>query len=162
MRQHLETAPRVEHTRAALYLAKQEAIGRAILRYGLVALLFLFGAMKFTDLEAQAIRPLVEHSPFMSWMIPLFGMRGTSDVIGVIELAAAILIALRRFKPAWSAAGSIVASLTFVTTLSFLFTTPGIMAPDNPFGGFIMKDVILLGAALYTAGEAFSAARAAR
>jgi hypothetical protein len=37
-------------------------------------------------------------------------------------------------------------------TLSFLVTTPN--API----GFLMKDVILLGAALYTAGEALAAA----
>jgi hypothetical protein len=42
----------------------------------------------------------------------------------------------------------------FVVTLSFLVTTP------QPPTGFLMKDLILLGAALYTAGEAFAAAPA--
>jgi uncharacterized membrane protein YkgB len=45
-------------------------------------------------------------------------------------------------------------------TLSFLVSTPGVLEPTNPFGGFLMKDVILLGAALYTAAEALQAAKA--
>ncbi|HMI88606.1 MAG TPA: DUF417 family protein [Polyangiaceae bacterium] len=109
-----------------------EATGQGILRYGLVALLLLFGAMKFTMMEAEGIRPLVEHSPLMSWMYPAFGLRGASAVIGVIELAAAALMATRRFRPNLSAAGSLIAACVFTMTLSFLITTPGVFAPDNP------------------------------
>ena len=138
--------------------ARLEAAGQGVLRYGLVALLLLWGALKFTAMEVEGIRPLVEHSPLMSWMYPLMGIRGTSAVIGVIELSAALLMATRRFKPKLSAVGSLLAVCTFLFTLSFLVTTPGVLSPDNPFGGFIMKDVILLGAALSTAAEALSAA----
>ena len=52
---------------------------------------------------------------------------------------------------------SAIAGFTFLVTLSFLVTTPGVFAPDSPIGGFLMKDLILLGAALYTAGEAQNA-----
>ncbi len=135
-------------------------IGRGVLRYGLVALLVLWGGMKFTEFEAQAIRPLIEHHPLMSWLYSVFGVRGTSAIIGVIELAAAALICARRFRPKLSAIGSLIAAGTFVVTLSFLITTPGVLAPDHPFGGFLMKDLILLGAALYTAAEALGAAAA--
>lgn len=48
----------------------------------------------------------------------------------------------------------------FVVTLSFLFTTPGVFEPTSPWGGFLMKDIILLGAALFTAAEALGAWRA--
>jgi reactive chlorine resistance protein C len=136
-----------------------EVIGRGVLRYGLVALLVMWGGMKFFEFEAQAIRPLVENHPLMSWMVPLFGVRGTSAIIGVIELAAAGLMCARRFRPALSAFGSLLAAGTFVVTLSFLVTTPGVLAPGHPAGGFLMKDLILLGAALYTAAEALSAVR---
>ncbi len=142
--------------------ARLEAGGTAVLRYGLVALMLLWGGLKFTTMEAEAIQPLIEHSPFMSWMYPAFGLRGASAIIGVIELAAAVLIATRRFKPVLSAVGSLMASATFVVTLSFLITTPGVLAPDNPFGGFLMKDVILLGAALATAAEAIAATSRSR
>lgn len=134
-------------------------IGRAVLRYGLVGLMVLWGGLKFTGFEAEAIRPLVEHSPLLSWLYHLLGVRGTSSLIGVVELTAALLICTRHWKPRLSAVGSLLATGTFLVTLSFLVTTPGVFAPTNPFGGFLLKDVMLLGAALYTAAEALEAAR---
>jgi uncharacterized membrane protein YkgB len=133
--------------------------GRAVLRYGLVALLGLWGGFKFTGFEAEGIRPLVEHSPLLHWLYPLLGVRGASALIGVVELVAALLICTRRWAPRLSAAGSLIAAGTFLVTLSFLVTTPGVLAPTSPFGGFLMKDVMLLGAALYTAAEALEATR---
>jgi uncharacterized membrane protein YkgB len=133
--------------------------GRGVLRYGLMALLLLWGGFKFLDFEAEGIRPLVEHSPILSWLYPLLGVRGTADLIGVVEVSAAILIGLRRWRPDLSAVGSLLAAGTFVVTLSFLATTPGVLAPTNPFGGFLMKDIMFLGAALYTAAEALEAAK---
>ena len=133
--------------------------GRGVLRYGLMALLLLWGGFKFFDFEAEGIRPLVEHSPLLSWLYPLLGVRGTSGLIGVIEISAAILIGLRRWRPGLSAVGSLLAAGTFLVTLSFLASTPGVFAPTNPFGGFLMKDVMFLGAALYTAAEALEAAK---
>ena len=50
-----------------------------------------------------------------------------------------------------------IAAGTFLVTLSFLVTTPGALSPTSPFGGFLMKDIMLLGAALFTAGEAWRA-----
>ena len=134
------------------------AIGRGVLRYGLVALMVLWGGFKFTAIEAEGIRPLVGHSPLLGWLYPLLGVRGTSSLIGVVELIAAVLICTRRWRPALSAVGSLLAAATFVVTLSFLVTTPDVFSPTNPFGGFLMKDIMLLGAALYTAGEALEAA----
>jgi uncharacterized membrane protein YkgB len=74
-------------------------------------------------------------------------------------VSAAILIALRRWRPDLSALGSLLAAGTFFVTLSFLASTPGVLAPTNPFGGFLMKDIMFLGAALYTAAEALEAAQ---
>jgi uncharacterized membrane protein YkgB len=136
------------------------AAGRGVLRYGLVALLLLWGGFKFASFEAEGIRPLIEHSPILRWLYPILGVRGGAALIGVVEIAAALLIALRRWRPDLSALGSLLASGTFVVTLSFLVSTPGVFEPTNPFGGFLMKDVILLGAALYTAAEALEAAEA--
>jgi reactive chlorine resistance protein C len=135
------------------------AAGRGVLRYGLMTLLLLWGGFKFFDFEAEGIRPLVEHSPILSWLYPLLGVRGAADLIGVIEVGAAILIGLRRWRPDLSALGSLLAAGTFLVTLSFLASTPGVLAPTNPFGGFLMKDVMFLGAALYTAAEALEAAK---
>lgn len=133
------------------------ALGRAVLRYGLVALLLMWGGFKFAAFEAEAIRPLIENSPLLAWLYPLLGVRGTSALIGVIEICAALLIAVRPWWPGASAVGSLLASGTFLVTLSFLFTTPGAFSPASSVGGFILKDLILLGAALYTASDALEA-----
>jgi len=53
----------------------------------------------------------------------------------------------------------------FVATLTFLVSTPGIwvmvpgfpLAVPNATGAFLVKDVFLLGAALWSAGEALRA-----
>ncbi|HEY5958824.1 MAG TPA: DUF417 family protein [Polyangiaceae bacterium] len=155
-----ELAPtfHVDDTRPLAWANRLNSIAGGVLRYGLVALLLLWGGMKFTSLEAEGIRPLVEHSPLLAWLYSLLGIRGGSSAIGVIEISAAILICMRHWKPAFSATGSLLAVGTFLITLSFLVTTPGILEPTNPFGGFIMKDIVLLGAALWSAAEALRAA----
>jgi len=48
--------------------------------------------------------------------------------LGMMEMVAALLIALRPVWPRVSAAGSALAVVLFVGTLSFLFTTPGVVA----------------------------------
>lgn len=69
-----------------------------------------------------------------------------------------ILIILRRFRPFLSACGSLLAAGMFLVTLSFLFTTPG-LDWRGPDAGFLLKDLTLFGAALWTSGEALAAAR---
>ena len=133
-------------------------LGTGILRYGLVFLLIAIGSTKFFTFEARAIQPLVSHSPFLSWLYPALGLQGVSNLFGLSELITGILIALRPVSPKLSAAGSLIGILIFLTTLSFLFTTPGALAPGSDAGGFLVKDIVLLGAAVYTAGEALRAA----
>ena len=81
--------------------------GLHVLRWSLVLILLWFGAFKFTATEAAAIQPLIANSPFMSWMYHLISVRTASQVIGVIEIAIAILVALRGVSPTLSAAGSL-------------------------------------------------------
>jgi uncharacterized membrane protein YkgB len=70
-----------------------ERLGIHVSRYGLV--LLLIGALKFTTGEAQGIQPLVANSPLMFWMYRIFSLQGVSNLIGVIEIVVALLIALR-------------------------------------------------------------------
>ena len=132
-------------------------IGTGMLRYGLVFLLVVIGSMKFFAFEAKGIQPLVAHSPFLSWMYQILSVQGVSNSFGLFEITTGILIALRPFSPRASAVGSFAGIVIFLTTLSFLFTTPGALAPGSDVGGFLMKDIILLGAAVLTAGEALHA-----
>lgn len=143
-------------------LARLEAAGVGVLRYGVVFLLVVIGATKFTPWEAAAIEPLVRNSPFLSWLPDVLGLRGASGLIGAMEIATGLAIAARRVTPAISAAGSLAAAGTFLVTLSFLFTTPGALSPMHPASAFLAKDVVLLGASLVTAAEAARATRARR
>ena len=137
--------------------------GELIIRYGLVIVLGWIGAMKFTAYEAEGIKALVETSPLMSWMYTVFSLQATSNVIGVAELCAALLIAIRPLSAKLSAVGSVLAVFTFLTTLTFLFSLPGWEKSLGGFpalsgsGGFLLKDVVLLGAALWTLGDSLSA-----
>src|ERR1041385_3026821 len=140
-----------------------EAVGRELTRYGLVVVVGWIGLMKFTAYEAEGISPFVAHSPLMSWVYGLMSVRGFSAVLGVAEVAVAVLIAARPYSPRASALGSALAVGMFLTTLSFLFTTPGVWEPSlGGFpalsavpGQFLVKDLALLGVALWTLGEAW-------
>ncbi len=143
-------------------IAQAEELGTGVLRYGIVFLLVAIGAAKYFAFEAEAIKPLVEHSPFLSWMLSAFGVQGASNVIGTLEILTGLAIAARRFSPMISAVGSAAGAVIFLTTLSFLFSTPGALSLKHPAGAFLMKDVVLLGACVVTAAEAFRAARARR
>src|SRR3954451_3012126 len=150
------------HERLAMS-SRLEAAGRALARYGLVVVVGWIGVMKFTAYEAEGIRPFVANSPLMSWVYGLMSVRGFSAVLGVVEVAIALLIAARPFWPRASALGSALAAGMFLTTLSFLVTTPGVWEPSlGGFpalsaapGQFLLKDLALLGVSLWTLGEAW-------
>lgn len=132
-------------------------VGYRVLRYGLALVIGWIGLMKFTAYEAAGIQPLVAHSPAMGWMVTVailyhfLTVRQFSDGLGPWSAKA-------------SAIGSAMAMLMFVTTLSFLFSTPewepslgGFPALSAGGGQFLLKDVVLLGAAIWSLGEALSA-----
>ena len=150
---------------AALQL---ERIGAAASRYGLALIIVWIGALKFAAYEAAAIEGLVANSPLLSWMYGIASVPTVAAVIGVGEIVLGVLIAIRPFAPRLSAVGSLGAIIMFLTTLSFLLSTPGVWQPDYGFpflsgaGQFLVKDLILLGAAIWTAGDSLEAASARR
>jgi uncharacterized membrane protein YkgB len=127
-----------------------------------VPILLYFVRFEFTVVEAKDIEPLVANSPLFSWLHAVLGTQGISNAIGVAEIVIAALIAARPFSPEASALGSILSIGMFVSTLSFLLSTPGLwhfaewypLPVTNDAGWFLMKDVFLLGAAIWTASEA--------
>ncbi|MEO7214571.1 MAG: DUF417 family protein [Mucilaginibacter sp.] len=145
-------------------IQKLNAFGMGLSRYGLAVLLLIFGIYKFTDFEAKGIQPLVQNSPLMSWLYQVTDLRSTSGIIGTVEIGLAVMISLRAWFPKVSALGSIGSVFMFLTSLSFLITTPGMWTimeglPVPTDGGFIMKDLIFLGVSIWTAGEALKGAQ---
>ncbi len=156
---------RRDHGARADSASRLEVIGERIIRYGLVAILLWVGALKFTAYEAEGIKGLVSNSPLLSWGYGIMSMRSFAAVIGLIEIGSGGLIAARPFAPGLSAIGSYGVIVMALITLSFLFTTPGVWQPGYGFpfpspmpGQFLAKDILLLGAAVWTAGEARRAA----
>ena len=105
---------------------KLESAGLHIARYSLVLVLVWIGAMKFTAYEAGAIQPLVANSPLMSWLYAVFSVQATSNLIGVAEIAAGVLIALRPWSPSAAVLGSLMAVATFVDHLDLPVLDPGL------------------------------------
>src|ERR1700751_4027353 len=103
-------------------------LGQLISRYGLVIVLAWNGFGKYVKMEA---RVLIEHSPLMSWIYHVFSATTVARGLGTMEIVAALLIALRPWWPRASAVGSALAVVLFLGTLSFLFTTPGVIAPHG-------------------------------
>jgi uncharacterized membrane protein YkgB len=142
---------------------KLETLGVSITRYGLVIVLLLIGFLKFTAAEAAGIQPMVAHSPLMSWMYFILSVQGVSNLIGMIEIALAVLLALRPVSAKASFVGSLGSVVTFLLTTSFLLSTPGAVQLSHGLpvlghaGQFLIKDVVLLGASFWTAGEALAA-----
>ena len=72
---------------------KLEAYGLFLIRYGLVLVILWIGAMKFTAYEANGIQPLVANSPFMGWVYQIFSAQAFSNLLGVVEITVAAMIA---------------------------------------------------------------------
>ena len=156
----------MEHVENTNMDATLEGVGAKVIRYGLVVILLWVGALKFTAYEAEGIQGLVAHSPLLSWAYSVMSVRSFAALLGIVEITLGVLIATRPFAPRLSAIGSIGAIFMFLVTLSFTLTTPGVWQPGYGFpfpspmpGQFLAKDIMLLGAAIWTAGEALRAAR---
>ena len=139
-------------------------IGRGVSRYGLVVVLAWIGFGKYVKFDA---RVLIEHSPLMSWILHVFSVATVARGLGTMEIVAALLIAVRPLWPRASAVGSLLAVVLFLGTLSFLFTTPGVVATHAEGvpvlsalpGQFLLKDLVLIGVALWTLGDSLGALR---
>ena len=156
----------MEHMLAGLR-AKGKAIVRSIdkisafvLRYGLVLVVFWIGCLKFTAYESKGVFNHASHSPLLAWAYHILDMRNFSRDLGVVEIAIALLIAIGPVWPWLSIVGSLAGIGMFLTTLSFVITTPGVWQAEYGFpalaaspGQFLIKDVPLLGAAMWTLAD---------
>ena len=122
-----------------------------ILRWVMILIFISFGIQKFTPQSAQGVALYISNSPFVSWL-SIFGIRGEADLLGIIELTTATLLAGGAFIPILSTLGSLMGIGTFAITWSFLFSTPDVvkwsLSTDpialNLTGGFLFKDIVLL------------------
>ncbi|OBK95242.1 hypothetical protein A5645_12865 [Mycobacterium asiaticum] len=145
---------------------KITSLGQLVARYGLVLVLAWIGFGKYVKMESKV---LIEHSPLMSWIYDFLSVTAVARALGTMEIVAALLIATFPVWPRVSVLGSALAIVLFLGTVSFLFTTPGLFATHAAGipvltalpGQFLLKDLVLLGVAIWTLGDALRAAQPA-
>lgn len=145
-------------------VATIDRIAAIVGRYGLVVVIGWIGLLKFANYEAHQIAPLVAHSPFMGWLYNFLPEYTFSALLGVFEVGAAVLLAIKPIAPKLSIIGSLLAILLFLATISFLFTTPGVGEPAGGgfpalslTGEFLLKDIPLLGLSFWTLSDSMKA-----
>ena len=110
----------------------------AVLRVSVIFIFALFGTFKWFDFEVSELEPLIS-STWLSFLYTLFGVHGGSYFLGVVETLAFLALIVGFKKPAFGIAGDLIVIVTGITTLSLLPQLPTL-------DGFIVKDVLLIGA----------------
>lgn len=143
--------------------SKIAALGTYGIYLALAVIYFWFGGMKFTHYEATGLVPLVSNSPLLGWVYDLFSVDTFSALLGVLEVSIGVLIAARLLSPKLSLIGGALSAGLFFTTVSFMFSTPGVIEPGLGFPGisvapgqFLLKDIGLLAASVFIAGHSLA------
>lgn len=141
------------------YSGRLVSAGRWIALLGVVLVLLLIGILKFTQIEIDGLKPIIGGTLWLAWMYPAFGEAGASYLLGVVEIATAVLLILSPWSVRAGIAGGALASLTFFVTSTIMLAIPIWEAGSggfpwlNAMGTFLIKDVALLGIALGILGE---------
>jgi len=117
----------------------------------LLVLLWI-GGMKFTLLEAQGIEALVKSSPFMSWLYNFFSLQATSNIIGIYDLIAVLLLILAMYSRKLIYPAVLMSGMVFVVTQSFLVTFSGALSNEtilSTTGHFLIKDLWFLACLIF-------------
>jgi len=111
---------------------------------GTIIILIWVGLFKFTAVEAEAIKGLVENHFAMGWMYKVMSVQTVSNIIGIFEVVTAIGLIFSFFNKKIGMYAGLASAIIFVTTLSFLVTTPGVFKMVEGFpvtDFFILKDI---------------------
>ena len=150
----LSTKAKSNLTKLAAWITDRN-IPFLITSIGMIVMLLWAGSYKMTAPGAEGIIPLVSNSPLISWHFKLFGPYVGSDLIGLTEWLAAVLLIAGYLKPKAGIIGGLIASVMFFITSTMVITTPGSTTPVHGIrymsflGLFLFKDVISLGVSFY-------------
>lgn len=143
------------------------SVGFSGMRLALATTFVWTGALKFTDYEVENAEPLVTASPLTSGLRKKLGAQKLARLVGVTQITFGSLIAAKPVAPRASAAGSFGVAGMMIGTVSFLVTTPEAWRAGpwgipqlSVLGESLLKDTVLLSAALLTAADSLRAAQA--
>src|SRR5258706_13311496 len=127
-----------------------------LLRASMVIIFLAFGYQKWFAYEAQVLIPYISNGPLISWMYPVFGIRGASWFLGVSEWLICALLFLGFWNKRLGILGAIGSIVTFLSTVTIIPFMPNgwaesaggfpAMAGNIPF---LMKDGVLLAVSVY-------------
>jgi uncharacterized membrane protein YkgB len=131
-----------------------------LLRTSMVMIFLFFGYQKWFEYEAQVLIPYISNGPLISWMYPVFGIRGASWFLGVSEWVTCALLFLGFWDKRLGILGAAGSAITFISTVTIIPFMPNgwaesaggfpAMAGNVPF---LMKDVVLLAVSVYLLKE---------
>jgi uncharacterized membrane protein YkgB len=127
-----------------------------LVRASMVIIFLFFGYQKWFEYEAQVLIPYISNGPLISWMYPVFGIRGASWFLGVSELLFGALLFLGFWNKKLGILGALGSCVTFLMTVTIIpFMPNGWAASAGGFPAmagnvpFLMKDVVLFAASVY-------------
>jgi uncharacterized membrane protein YkgB len=93
-----------------------------------------FGYQKWFEYEAQVLIPYISNGPLISWMYPVFGIRGASWFLGVSEWLFGALLFLGFWNKKLGILGALGSCVTFIMTVTIIPFMPDGWAASA--GGF--------------------------
>ncbi len=134
----------------------KEDLDYHLIRASMVIIFLFFGYQKWFEYEAQLLLPLISNGPLISWMYPVFGIRGASWFLGCAEWVFGGLLLLGFWDKRVGILGALGACATFIMTATIIpFMPDGWAASAGGFPAmagnvpFLMKDLVLLAASFY-------------
>jgi uncharacterized membrane protein YkgB len=127
-----------------------------LVRASMVIIFLFFGYQKWFEYEAQVLIPYISNGPLISWMYPVFGIRGASWFLGVSEWLFGLLLFLGFWNKKLGILGALGSCVTFIMTFTIIpFMPNGWAASAGGFPAmtgnvpFLMKDLVLFAASVY-------------
>src|SRR5215467_8400742 len=134
----------------------KEDVDYHLIRASMVIIFLFFGYQKWFDYEAQALLPYISNGPLISWMYPVFGVRGATWFLGVAVWGFGALLFAGFWNKKVGILGALGSCFTFIATITILPFIPNGWAPSA--GGFpamtetvafLLKDLVLLVVSVY-------------
>src|SRR5438309_10825448 len=134
----------------------KEDLDYHFVRASMVVIFLFFGYQKWFDYEAQALIPYISNGPLISWMYPVFGVRGACWFLGVSEWAFGALLFIGFWNKTAGVLGALGGIASFVGTTTIIPFMPGGWAASaggfpamTEKAAFLMKDFVLLAVSVY-------------
>src|SRR5258706_279325 len=134
----------------------KEDLDYHFVRASMVIIFLFFGYQKWFDYEAQALIPYISNGPLISWLYPVFGIRGACWFLGVAEWFFGALLFAGFWNKKLGVFGALGAIFSLISTITIIPFIPNGWAPSA--GGFpamtetvafLMKDLVLLSVSVY-------------